>query len=575
MIRTLVSPGIARAFAVIAALAAASPLASQAPAIVIDSNVAVPMRDGVVLRADVWRPAATGRHPTLVYRTPYGKDRATAAFATARKAVARGYAVVLQDVRGRYHSDGEFLPYQQEGRDGYDTIEWAASQPWSNGSVGTFGLSYPGAVQWLAAIEHPPSLKAMVPAMTFASPNQFWYSNGVWDLSWPSWIYNNIAPDRRRRLGMGEGLPWDSVSERMRRTRPLLALADFDVLAPWYREWLRHPAFDPWWDWAELQDKYARTTAAVLNFSGWHDEAYGPHGATTNFAGLVRARAGRPPRTALIVGPWTHGVPRPDGHRSGEREYGPAGVIDYDETVLRWMDFHLRGVDNGVGGERPVRVFVLGSNRWLEADAWPPAGVHPDTLTLTRPGESTTIVSDPADPVRDTYDRYGAHDYRALAARPDVVVFETAPLARDLTVVGAMRASLHVSADAPDTDIWVKVHDVAPDGTAYNLMSPGLDVVRASYRSRRSGRELLRPGDVVALDVPDLLTANTFRRGHRIRVVITTAFAPGFSHNPHTGALESESADARTARVTIHHGGARPFRLVLPVLGESAMFSRP
>src|SRR5690349_14482530 len=165
---------------------AARDLYAQDTNFIRQQNVAVPMRDGVVLRADVWRPKAEGRYPTLVYRTPYGKHQATAAFATATKAVARGYAVVMQDVRGRYASDGEFLPYQQEGKDGYDTIQWASGQPWSNGSVGTFGLSYPGAVQWLAAIESPPSLKAMVPAMTFQSPNQFWYSNGVWDNSWAS-----------------------------------------------------------------------------------------------------------------------------------------------------------------------------------------------------------------------------------------------------------------------------------------------------------------------------------------------------------------------------------------------------
>jgi hypothetical protein len=532
------------------------------------------MRDGVVLRADVWRPNGEGRFPVLVYRTPYDRSESRAAQSTARKAVQRGYAVVMQDVRGRYASAGEYLAYQQEGRDGYDTIEWAAAQSWSNGSIGTYGLSYPGAVQWLAALEKPPHLKAMVPAMTFASPNQFWYSNGVWDLSWLGWIYNNIAPDRRRRLGLPPGAPWDSVGDVMRRTIPLGAVKGLEQVAPWYYEWLRHPAYDPWWDWAELRGKYDRTDAAVLSFSGWHDEAYGPHGATTNFAGLAEARRGQPLRAGLIIGPWTHGVPRQGRTSAGAREFGIASSIDYDETVLRWMDRYVRDIDNGVDRAKAVRVFVMGSNRWIESDAWPIPGLRSDTVILRRPGASTLIVSDHEFPVVDPHaNRSGAQDYRALAERRDVAVFETAPLERDLSVVGAMQAELSIAADAIDTDIWVKVYDVAPDGTAFNLMSPGLDVIRASYRNATPKREVLKPNEIVSLRLGDLLTANTFQRGHRIRVIVMTSFTPHFSRSLHTRELESVSAQPRDAGVRIYHSERYPFRLILPVLGSSSMLS--
>jgi uncharacterized protein len=182
----------------------------------IERNVAVPVRDGVILRADVWRPATSGRFPTLVYRTPYNKAPVFTTYSMFRHAVERGYAVVAQDVRGRYASAGDYLAYQQEGKDGFDTIEWAAAQPWSDGRIGTVGLSYPGAVQWLAAIEQPPHLLAMVPAMTFASPTHFWYTGGVWDNSWISWIWHNIAPNLRRRgnlpgptTGKEAGDTWD------------------------------------------------------------------------------------------------------------------------------------------------------------------------------------------------------------------------------------------------------------------------------------------------------------------------------------------------------------------------------
>src|SRR3954466_2655541 len=205
----------------------------------IDVDVAVPMRDGVVLRADVLRPAGDGRFPTLVYRTPYGKEFALKEYTTFRTAVDHGYAVVVQDVRGRYASAGEFVPYQNEGHDGYDTIEWAARQPWSNGAIGTFGLSYPGAVQWLAAVETPPHLKAMVPAMTFASANMFFYAAGVWDNSWASWVWEDVAPDLRRQSGVAGATTddeaersWDGVRDRIVWQLPLSALPDFRPIAP-------------------------------------------------------------------------------------------------------------------------------------------------------------------------------------------------------------------------------------------------------------------------------------------------------------------------------------------------------
>jgi putative CocE/NonD family hydrolase len=192
----------------------------------------------------------------------------------------------LWDVRGRYHSDGEFRPYENEGRDGYDTIEWAAKQPWSNGAVGTFGLSYPGAVQWLAAVENPPHLKAMVPAMTFSTPQNFFYAGGTWDLSWIEWIWDNIAPDVRVKKNLPgprtseEALAaWKDEGPMMLATVPLSAVAPLRQVAPYYYDWLKHPAEDPWWDWSELRNKYGRTHAAVLNLSAWYDDNYGPEGA--------------------------------------------------------------------------------------------------------------------------------------------------------------------------------------------------------------------------------------------------------------------------------------------------------
>src|SRR5438445_10147217 len=275
----------ATVLAVLAAQAIVAPALSGAPIFekvvqtVVEKNVAVNMRDGTVLRAVVFLTSAEGRFPVLVYRTPYGKDNASSAWSTFNKAVARGYAVVIQDVRGRYASEGEFAPYQNEGRDGYDTIEWAAVQPWSNGNIGTFGLSYPGAVQWLAAVEDPPHLKAMIPAMTFSTPQNFFYASGTWDMSWIEWIWDNIAPDVRARKNLPGAktaeeamAAWRRAAPRMLNTLPLKQLADLRGVAPYYYDWLSHPAEDPWWDWAELRNKYRSVHAAVLNLYGWTDD---------------------------------------------------------------------------------------------------------------------------------------------------------------------------------------------------------------------------------------------------------------------------------------------------------------
>jgi hypothetical protein len=547
-----------------------------------ERDVAVPMRDGVVLRADVARPGDGGPFPTLVYRTPYGKG-GTSSSPIVRKAVDRGYAVVVQDVRGRYASGGEFRPYQQEGADGFDTIEWAAVQPWSNGKVGTFGLSYPGAVQWLAAVESPPHLVAMVPAMTFATPNHFWYTNGVWDGSWLLWTWLNIAPDLRQRRNLPgprtyeEALAsWKTAGITARGTFPLADLPAFKGVADWYYEWMRHPPYDPWWQWAELSDKYARVSAAVLNISGWHDEMYGPAGATMNFAGLVAARGGeaRTARTQVVIGPWTHGSDW-ETTRIGAREMGPAAALDYDTLVLDWLDRHVKGAANGVDAQAPVRYYMMGAGEWRAAEAWPPPaerrslylggtplpGRASGRLGWAAPARAgqASFFSDAARPVRDPYDaEAGAFDYSALSARPDVIAFDLSLPAEPLELAGPITAELFVSVDTPDTDLWVKVLD-----HGFNVMSTGLDVIRTSYRNRRPERELLQPGTIYRLEVPTLMTANRFTR--QLRVLVMASFAPNMSHNLQTGRLEFDSAEMARAKIIVHMGGQHASRLVVPV----------
>lgn len=563
--------------------------ATRTSAQVMETDVAVPMRDGVVLRAIVLRPSATGRFPTLVYRTPYGAADALEDYSTFTRAVDRGYAVVLQDVRGRYRSDGEFDPYRQEGRDGYDTIEWAAAQRWSTGDVGTFGLSYPGAVQWLAAVESPPHLKAMVPAMTFSRPTNFWYAGGLADLSWPAWIWMNIAPDVRQRRNLAgprtykeAGDAWKTLEAPLLARLPISNVPELRDVAPWYLEWLAHPPNDPWWSWADLTNRYGKTSAAVLNISGWHDENYGPEGALTNFLGLVASRRGdADSRAYLVLGPWVHGVNainnRTPQAKSGERTFAGAGGLDYDEEVLRFMDRYVRGMNNGVDKGPRVRTFVMGENVWRTGNTWPLQGTSMQKFALGRAGQARgslraspasqgdwTITSDPDKVVVDQYDAaYGAHDYRALAERSDVMVFESEPLATDMRVIGRIDIRLFVSVDAPDADLFARVFDVAPDGTSWNLMSPGLEAQRLSARIGAAPIVPNKPTEVI---VGHPMTGNLFKRGHRLRLVVMPTFHPHFGRNLHTGKRETESAERRTAKITVYYGSRYPSTIALPVV---------
>jgi putative CocE/NonD family hydrolase len=561
----------------------------------VEKDVAVLMRDGVVLRADVRRPAQAGEYPVLIFRTPYGKSEGDPDNEkTFSEAVKRGYAMVIQDVRGRFESEGEFVAYRNEGKDGYDTIEWAARQPWSDGRVGTFGLSYPGAVQWLAAVENPRHLKAMVPAMCFSSMDQFIYFGGVFEAAWANWSYRYISPDQRVKKKLPGPKTIDEAEAEWNKRggdvviQGWLPSSEMPYLkdsSPYYYEWLDRQPYDPWWDWGNLHNKYSRVKAAVLNMSGWYDEPYGSDGAITNYLGLLQSRVGeKDPRTKLIIGPWIHGVDATGSTSSGDRRFGETAKINYHNVVLDWLDYHVRGIDNGVSSGKAVSVYTMGKNEWIGADIWPlkytsPTDFYLGSQWLTGTGigkirpppadaeGSISFVADPANPVRDEFGtNFGAFDLKGLSGRPDVLTFETEPFDADLAAVGHIRAEIYASSDAPDFDLYVKLLDVAPDGTAFNVESAGHEVLRASYRDRTVERKLLTPGEVVRLNYTNMLTGNTFKKGHRLRVCIMASWFPTYARNLQTGLLENTSAEMRKATITIHWGPNYPTRLILPVI---------
>lgn len=588
-----------------AAAGGAGPVARRAagadadyPNMIVDRDVAVPMRDGVVLRADVYRPDAPGRFPTLINRTPYGKDGMLEGGGepTVGRAARAGYAVVVQDVRGRFHSEGEFLPYQQEGKDGYDTVEWAAVQPWSDGRVGTFGLSYPGAVQWLLAMEAPPHLVSIAPAMTFATGRHFFYYGGGFNHDWMRWIGGSIAPDIRRR----KGLPGPRTEEEAERLwarnkwawEEFLPLRDFPMfrdVAPWYAEWLDHPDDGPYWAFADVTAAHGRITVPALNLSGWYDSNYGPSGATANYIGM-RARGATPQARRgqrLILGPWEHGDPSEKRTRVGEYEFGPNGTIDYYGLILKWHDRWLKGIRNGIDEGAPVRIFVMGDDVWRDEWEWPLQRARDTSFYLRGGGRANTLRGDgllsaeapgPAEPVdRYLYDprrpvrivnfeKLGPYDRSAIQARQDVLVYTTEPLERDLEVTGPFTVRLWIASDAPDTDFAVMLCDVHPDGRAWNLTPQEAGFLRARYRRSESAPESLTPGEPTELVIGGMMTSNVFKTGHRIRLEVTSSRFPVFDRNPNTGEPPASATRMVTARQTIFHDAAHPSRVILPVI---------
>jgi putative CocE/NonD family hydrolase len=398
-------------------------------------------------------------------------------------------------------------------------------------------------------------------------------------MSWVSWIYLSIAPDIRSRNSLDGPRTWSEARETWDKNKdawlrhlPLRELPVLQKVAPFYYDWLAHPEDGPYWDFADVEAKYDRIQVPTLNLSGWHDEGYGPIGAVLNFNGTRRHGS------HLIIGPWTHGAPSLASTREGDLDFGPNAGLDYQTLLFRWFDRWLRGIDNGVEQEPPVKIFVMGANLWREENEWPLARTRYTSYYLRGDGRLGTsppsssesadrYIYDPLDPVVDPRGgTLGPFDQSIFASRPDVLAYSTEPLEQDVEVTGPIEAELWASSSAKDTDFFVRLLDVHPDGKAYNLMSPTLEVLRARYRNDESRPELLTPGKVERFRLRQMMTSNLFKAGHRIRVQITSSFFPHLDRNPNTGHDFGVDAETQKAEQTIYHDEQRPSRIILPII---------
>ncbi|MDW5598502.1 CocE/NonD family hydrolase [Conexibacter stalactiti] len=571
----------------------------------IERDVPVPLPDGTVLRADVWRPADGPPAPVLLQRTPYDKSFALVVQGglDPARAVAAGYAVVVQDVRGRYASDGRFEPLVDEAADGAATIAWAAAQPFCDGRVATYGGSYGGATQLLAARERPPALRALLPHVTAADYHDDWfYEGGAFQLGFAlHWARGLAAGELARRRARGEQVA--ALEELLEaeladpatayRRLPLLDQPLLAELAPYYLRWLEHPLRDDFWQALSPRERFAAIDVPALHLGGWHD-IFLPG----TLAGYAALRDAGHATQRLVIGPWAHGG---WGDAVGEVIYGPQAsryALDPTDLHLRWFDEVLQrdGWAESSPGEPAapdpdaplVRIFVMGADRWRDEQEWPLARARTRRLHLRAdaaltweppaPGEAQrTYVYDPADPVPTTGGRtlmagheasiaLGARDSRAVQARPDVLVYTSAPLERALEVTGVVRLILQAASSAPDTDWTAKLLDVQPDGRALAVAD---GIVRARFRDGHGHARPLEPGVPERFAIEVGATAIVFAPGHRVQLELSSSNFPRFDRNPNTGGGEpahARACDLRTAHQRIFHDAARASWLELPVV---------
>ena len=576
----------------------------------VEFDVPATMRDGAILRANVYRPddGGAGTYPVLLTRLPYGKDLPMGASALDPAQTARrGYIVVVQDVRGTFTSEGSWFPLLNEGPDGADTVAWAAKLPGANGSVGMYGASYFGFTQWAAAGENPPALRAMAPMIAWDHPDDGVASRGgVLELGLQgNWhLLKGLDQLARRyrsdREAIGRAF-YSLVSELDRLPATGYAELPLERFGPLGRlgldEALNYTIAnggDP--NAAQPGDAlhaYARADIPMLHIGGWYDVFL--NGTLRNFTQMrALGRAGQ----HLLIGPWTHGNV---SAVQGDLDFGFASsgaLVDLQADLmtyqLAFFDRWLKNLLNGWDAGPAVKYFVMGTNVWKSADTWPPAAateqrwyLHSDgrangasgggLLSRERPENeaSDTYIYDPADPVQTIGGatlmhplfRAGPRDQRPIEQSADVLVYTSAPLDAPLEVTGPVRVMLHVATDAPDTDFVARLVDVYPDGRAITVTD---GVTRMRYRNGRYTQAgALRPEHAYQIEVDLWSTALVFQPGHRLRVHVTSSSFPRWERNLNTGADNARTTEMRTARQTVLHDSAHPSCLVLAVVPNS------
>ncbi len=589
---------LASPFAVMLALAAPSVKfqAARPPShdVRMENLVPIPMRDGANLYADVYRPVKEGRYPVLVSRTPYSTERYPSAYAAAVFFAQRGYVFVYQDVRGRHESEGKWEPFRNDIEDGYDTIEWAAKQPWSNGKVGMEGGSYLGHVQWRAAMSAPPHLVTIFPMVASTSLYHNWVTlNGGWRLSF-NYGWGAVRQESRIMQNTGQhSMPGGPESLQFDKVLFHLPLIDMPELlgrhTRFYKDWIQHPDYDDYWRSINAEEVFEKISVPVYTLGGWFDIF--SQGTLNGYAGMShhgKTQVARE-KSHMIIGPWGHGP----SQKIGDIDFGPEANIDAHAVELRWFDYWLNGMNTGVQSEPPVTLYVVGRNTWRQENEYPLARTQYKKMYFHSGGKANSdrgdgVLSwdaptgdskpdhysyDPDNPVPSvggnnccgTPTAAGPRDQRPIENRNDILIYSSDFLSQEIEATGPVKVVISVSSDAVDTDFVAKLVDVYPDGRAFNVAE---GILRARYRESLSQPKMLEPGKIYEMSIDLVGASNAFLKGHRIRVDLTSSHFPQFDRNPNTGEPFGTGPKVIVAHQTIHHSSAHPSYIVLPVIPQ-------
>jgi putative CocE/NonD family hydrolase len=566
------------------------------PGVVVERNVPCTMRDGVVLMADVYRPAEGGPYPVILIRIPYDKTQAeNVAYTHPAWYAGKGYIVVSQDTRGRYASEGQWYPFKYETEDGYDSIEWAARLPNSTGKVGMYGFSYGGVTQLLPARLQPPSLAAICPAMTAAQYYEGWtFNQGAFALAFAaSWALSLGINNARRKhdaammatytTAFTDSLKWDWYTPLNEHSPLKSGETDY------FFDWLAHPTYDDYWRQWSIDESYDQIDVPALHIAGWYDVFLS--GTIKNFVELRRrARSDQERETQrLVVGPWFHIPWKPLIREAGDR----ASPLMVDDWQLAWFDQHLKS--GAAALDAPVTVYILGDNEWRTFDTWPPAASTPTPWYLQSGGRANSKFGDgvltahlPEAAAADifTYDpnipnlSAGGHsccfDFVAPMGPADqhiseesngVLIYTSAPLERDLLLVGEVTLTLFAATSAVDTDWAARFCQVDPSGLSTNIQE---GIVRARFRDSLSNPTLLVPDNIYQYEITLGPVGIRIPAGNRLRLHVSSSDFPQWDRNMNTGGVlgAEEMVEANVATQVVLHDAEYPSCLILPVVEE-------
>jgi putative CocE/NonD family hydrolase len=546
--------------------------------LLMEFDLPVRARDGAKLSTDVYRPRGPEKQPVILIRTPYNNN-SDDSVRFGKTFASWGYAVVIQDVRGRNDSEGEFEPFTNEGPDGLDTVKWLREQDWFSGRIGMTGGSYLAQVQWDLAMRQPAELKAMV---SMVSPSDMfincWYRNGTltwgdllrWMTQTDAHVGQNLLAYNMPKLRMHA--PLKSIDKELGR----------DIW--WWNKMIEHQTNDSFWKARSVHDSYHKIDVPVLNITGWYDDC-----ADGSFQHYLRMKSsGRTPAArknqGLIVGPWPHGINVTS--RYGGIDFGQGALIDLYDVQRRWMDYWLKDIENGVMKEKPVTVFVMGQNKWREEATWPLKRAKPTRVFLRSQGRANGLQGDgrlslrppsakkesggdhfdydPEDPNPSPVNVNEPDDRRSAERRDDALNYDSPTLTKTVEVTGQVMLELFVSSSARDTDFVGRLVDVYPNGYAHPVAD---GIITCRFRESLERPSLMKPGEVYKLALDLWWTSNSFQKGHKIRVEVTSSDFPRYARNMNTGRPYGEDKRGVVAHQTVLHDAKHPSCVVLPFVG--------